>query len=147
MTSLMARAIPVSNCITNTNRKILVLEENKSQLILENKKQSPIIKIKLDGCYAQDTTEKCCDYLVQHNGINYYIELKGVNYEDAFAQIISAIKQFNQTFNGSKCRAIIVMRKSPKVTAFNKALKKSELWRYICRDVIRGSSPLRHTFS
>ncbi len=133
----------MNKCIKETNQKRLVLKgkkEEKSKLILDNKNQDLMIKVKLDGCYAQDLTKKCCDYLVRHKGINYYIELKGVNYEDAFVQIISAITQFNKDFDNNTCKAIIVTTSSPKSPAFNKAFKKSKLWRYICGDVIKRSA-------
>ncbi len=133
----------MNKCIKETNQKRLVLKgkkEEKSKLILENKSQDLMIKVKLDGCYAQGTTEKCCDYLVQYNGINYYIELKGMDYDRAFAQIISAIKQFNKDFKNNTCKAIIVTTSSPTSPAFNKAFKRSKLWRCICGDVIKRSA-------
>ncbi len=144
MTRLMTvRTKLVNKCVKPTRKKILVVrkkKEEKRKLIIENKKQDLLIEVELDGCYAQGTTEKCCDYLVRHKGINYYIELKGGNYEETFAQIISAIQQFNTNFDGDECRAIIVTSKSPSVPAFNKAFKRSKLWRYICKKPIKRSA-------
>ena len=144
MTSLMkTRAKAMNNCVKPTRKAILVLKgkkEEKSQITLKNKERTLLLVVKLDGCYAQGTTEKCCDYMVQYKGINYYIELKGVDYERAFLQIISAITQFNKDFKSNTCKAIIVTTRSPTSPAFNKAFKRSGLWRYICGEVIKRSA-------
>ena len=140
----------MSNCIDKSQKPILVLKgrgKEKSKLILDNKKRDKLVEVKLDGCYAKGTAEKCCDFMVQHNGINYYIELKGVDYKTAFLQLISAINRFNKNFPNTKCKAIIVTSKSPAVQDFQKAFRKSKLRHYICGEVIRGSPPHNHILS
>ncbi len=150
MNAPKARIKAVNKCITKTHKPLLVLKgrkKEKSQLTFKNKNRNLLVKVELDGCYAKDTTEKCCDYLVQHNGINYYIELKGVNYADAFPQIISAITQFNKDFDGNICKAIIVASKSPTVTDAQKAFRRSKLKGLICGEPIIKSTPYKHPLS
>ncbi len=141
----------MNNCITETNEPVLVVEgkkEEKSKLIFKNKKRDLLVKIKLNGCYCKESVKKCCSYLVRHKGINYYIELKAVSYEDAFMKIVNAINQFNKKdFGNDTCKAIVVTRKSPAATDFQRALRRSKLRQYICGAPIREISPYKHPLS
>lgn len=103
-------------CSTHTNKKIIVLEENRSRFQLNNKNCIPAKIIQVDGCLIDSDHEKC-DWIVTHDQPEktaIYIELKGCNLDKAISQLKSTLKLTTQEFRDHTKRCYAVTTRVPK---------------------------------
>ncbi len=101
----------LNKCIEGNNEKELSVCDVKTKLTFVNNKQDVLILVRIDGCLIpeSDNSTKRCDFMVQHEDINYYVELKGMrHYKKACWQLTKSIEMFNKCFGNKTCQPIIV---------------------------------------
>lgn len=104
--------IPLRCIEYNEIRKVNVAEENGKEFRLTNNSGFKIQKVKCDGCLAQKTGEKRCDYLMIVDGEKlkciFFIELKGGALKDALDQLNNTIDYLKHEFKSFSMQARIV---------------------------------------
>lgn len=113
----------MTKCTEVTRHSKIVFEENKSKVTFINDKKEIVVKAVVDGCLINDGSIRC-DNLLQHNEKNWYVELKGTDIEHALKQIANSIRLLNTKFGGHECKVVIIARRVPAITGFQKAFIK-----------------------
>ncbi len=141
----------MTNCIEKTRKDGLSRWEEESEIIFVNKNNDELTIIEIDGCFVKGKINKRCDFMVQHEVINYYIELKAKKWKKAVVQIAKSINTLNKkNFGDKKCKAIIVRSNQvPKYKIIKRA--RAELKELLESDahcpIIIKNSPYPHKFS
>jgi hypothetical protein len=111
----------LDRCKEKVRDPIIVLKDSKSKAKQKflNSQGHPVLKVRIDGCLVAEET--ACDYLIQHNSVNYFVELKGHDILHALNQIVESINKFNKDFGSCQCVAVISATKVPAIVGFHKA--------------------------
>ncbi len=135
----------LNDCTEKTTKDGLSRKENRSKIFFVNKKNEELRIIKIDDCFVTGKDDKRCDFMVQHNGINYYIELKAKGWKKPVIQLATSINNLNEAFfDGKKCQPIIVLsRRTVKVNIKRRARKEFDkrVKQGICRRLEVEGSP------
>lgn len=133
--------------ICYSNRKSL--EEDGCRLIIETvNRYDNICTIKVDGCLIQRQNIKRCDYAVSpcNNQLPrfFFIELKGSDYKQAYEQIVSTVKYFQERMSDLKKENIygVMVFSGGTGGVANQEIRKLNLMfsRHIGRRLIRNRS-------
>ena len=103
------------DCEFITQRRKIVLEENRRKIMIRNPREERIRRILVDGCAI--SVGKRCDYLlIGPDNSEYFIELKGCHIQHAISQLETTIKQLGaKTKHINRC-SIIISSRCPLIT-------------------------------
>jgi len=124
-------------CTENTNRKKIVLQENKMKFIFDNKNEVDVKIIKVDHC-QMDEDELKCDFMAISGEFEYYIELKGQDIKHAVKQLETTIRKLSSNFRKAKKKGFVISTKSPLASTQIQKIAKRFKKEYNCIFIVKN---------
>ena len=128
-------------CTENSDKKIIVFQENRSKLIIHNKSQIQTSKVAVDGC--EITKGLRCDYMLLGEGLEYFIELKGQDIKHAIKQLETTINKLSSDSKNMDKTSFVICTRSPISSASIQNLQVKFKKNFSSKLIIR-STPFTH---